>query len=113
MIFFEVERLIDLMRLSPYQAHIIRNFYYKYDLSGLKKTGPVVLAPYRSETCSGLRDSIGRLVMGRRADLIGSDRILAQNQRGIKVYPGGFFKASMSGRRCYADPHGNVISGKI
>ncbi|MDR0449290.1 MAG: hypothetical protein LBG89_02395 [Rickettsiales bacterium] len=110
--FFEVERLIAIMKLSPYQAYVLQNYGHKYKLNSLKKKGPVLLAPYRNESARNFSDAIQRVLMGPRADLIGSDRILVQGQRGIKVYPAGYFKANMDGHRCYADQNGNVIPGR-
>ncbi|MDR0319219.1 MAG: hypothetical protein LBH81_00570 [Rickettsiales bacterium] len=110
--FFEVDRIITLMKLSPFQAYILQNYGHKYNLGALKKKGPVLLAPYDNDAYQNFSDAIQRLLRGPKADLIGSDRILVHGQRGIKIYPAGYFKANVDGHRCVADQNGNIVSGR-
>jgi hypothetical protein len=100
-----VSVLCDQLRLSPYQSYILQNNSKKYDLGRLIKRGGVLYAPYaRIDT-----NIFARILFGPRADLIGADRLLIHDRRGVKIYPTGFFSAYENGIRYFADANGNRV----
>ncbi|MDR2685226.1 MAG: hypothetical protein LBB23_00440 [Rickettsiales bacterium] len=109
MFFFDLEKIMAAMHLSPYQAYIIRNNKYKYDMEAIRKRGGLVIAPYRNDSCNGISEYWDKLLHGSRADLIGTDKVLIHGQRGIKVYSDGRFVANIDGRKCLADMEGHII----
>jgi len=105
-----VDRISVRLHLSPYQAFILSQNFYKYNLDKLIKRGDVLYAPYRCDVCHDWRERIAKAFMGPRADLIGSDQILVVDQRGIKLYATGFYKAGDNyGHAYYADSQGHRI----
>lgn len=100
-----VLRIAQQLRLSPYQTHVLEKNAMAYDLSRLVKRGLVLYAPYKEPN-----HSLAKRLLGPRADLIGEDSLLVCDQRGIKLYSSGFFRAKDSqGRTYYADHNGMVI----
>jgi hypothetical protein len=79
------ERMARSLHLTPYQLYMLEQNAYKYNLRKLIKRGNVLYAPYKSELSRGFRDGIRKIVLGARADLIGPDRMLAIDQRGLKL----------------------------
>ncbi len=75
------DKLCFIMRLTPYQRRVLESNYSKYDMSGLVKRDGVLYAPYAGR---GIWARTRRVFVGRRADLIGANNVLAQNQYGIK-----------------------------
>lgn len=71
--------------LSPYQIYVLTRNGYKYNLAGIKKFGAAIYAPYHCEIPRGFRDMIEKLLFGPRADLIGSDRMIISDRRGINI----------------------------
>lgn len=97
--------LCDQLRLSPYQSYILQNNSKRYDLSRLQKRGGVLYAPYARDD----ENLLVRLLFGPRADLIGADKLLIHNRRGVKIYPTGFFSAYERGIKYFADTNGNRV----
>jgi hypothetical protein len=86
----QIEMLARYLRLTPYQAYILEKNSTKYDFRRLVKRGGILYAPYRCDDRRGLAEYCARMLFGPRADLIGADRILASDRRGIRFYPTGF-----------------------
>ncbi|MDR1360872.1 MAG: hypothetical protein LBJ18_01000 [Rickettsiales bacterium] len=108
-----VMKLSDLLRLTPYQSYILEQNGEKYNLDRLIKKGVVLYAPYRCTASRGIGDCIAKVFRGPRADLIGSDRILVRDQRGIKLFATGFFSARDGRGKYYADSNGARIEKRI
>ena len=108
-----VVKLSEQLRLTPYQSYILEQNGEKYDLDALVKKGVVLYAPYRCKMTRGFADRIQKIFFGHRADLIGSDRILVRDQRGIRLYATGFFSARRDGKKYYADSAGTHIEKSI
>lgn len=105
----KISMLAHHLRLSPYQVYILETNGKKYDFSRLVKRGNVLFAPYLCNDRNSVIDFCARMLFGPRADLIGPDRILITDRRGIKIYSTGFHSAHRMGMRYYADPMGNRI----
>jgi hypothetical protein len=88
------------LHMTPYQSYIIQNNWLRYDLTRLVKVGSVLYAPYRCNRISSFCDCIKRIFLGRRADLIGEDRIIVIGKRGIKVYNDGKFTEHKNCTHC-------------
>ena len=104
-----VHRLSQHLRLTPYQTYILELNCKKYDFSRLVKRGTVLYCPYLHGDRKRMREHISRMFFGPRADLIGPDRLIIRDQRGIRVYATGFYSARRNGVKYYADPLGNRI----
>ena len=103
--------IIELLHLTPYQAYMLEQHGHKYDLDRVHKKGQIMCAPYKSNSCYGLRDCYHRVFHGPRVDLIGADRVLVCDQRGVKLYSGGLYHArDDQGDIYYADHMGNKLS---
>jgi len=108
------ETISRRMRLSPYQAYILSLNVHKYNLDGLQKRGDILYAPYRCTLSHNTRDYVEKVLMGPRADLIGTDRMLVIGKRGVRLYPTGFFRAADDyGRMYYADSMGHRIERSL
>ncbi|MDR1337672.1 MAG: hypothetical protein LBJ73_01430 [Rickettsiales bacterium] len=101
------------LRLTPYQTYVLENNGMKYDLSRLVKRGDILYAPYLCDDRRGVTEFCARILFGRRADLIGTDRMLVRDRRGIKIYSAGFHSAYKMGVKYYADPMGNRIERNL
>lgn len=84
-------RLCDQLSLSPYQSYILLHRGHRYDLHRLVKKGGVLYAPYRHSDRNNVLNICARILLGRRADLIGTDKILIHDKRGIKIRPNGSY----------------------
>lgn len=80
-----LERISRTMCLSPYQLYILQINIHKYNLRRLVKCGNALYAPYKCQITCGLVDCMKKIIFGSRGDLIGPDRLLAFNKRGIKI----------------------------
>jgi hypothetical protein len=80
----KLERISRAMSLTPYQLYMLEINSDKYNLHRLVKCGDVLYAPYRCQMSNGILDCMKKIFIGPRADLIGTDRLLAFNKRGIK-----------------------------
>lgn len=103
-----VEKLSEMLRLSPYQTYVLEINYYKYNLSRLVKRGGVLYAPYM--VGAGLRHKMGGILRGVPADLIGADKMLVRGCRRVKFFATGCYIARENGARYYADASGRKIS---
>ena len=110
----QIEKISQRMRLSPYQVYIISMNSHKYDEHRMLKRGDVLYAPYRCSLSRNTRDYFSKVLLGPRADLIGSDRMLVIGRRGVRLYPTGFFKTSdNTGRTYYANSMGQKIERSL
>ncbi|MDR1027535.1 MAG: hypothetical protein LBL46_03920 [Rickettsiales bacterium] len=82
---YDMDFLTRRLGLTPFQSYVIRQNGYKYNMSNLKKFGPVVYAPYRCGIPRGFRDAIEKLLYGPRMDVIGTDRMLASDTRRVRL----------------------------
>jgi len=105
-----MDKAIDKLNLNTYQQHVLFGNPEKYDITGIVKKGVVVFAPL-NEQCRCLAEKLTRLFHGPKADLIGENKILATNQRGIKLYSAGFYRAKdEDGKHYYADSNGSHVT---
>lgn len=110
----QIDSLTDKLKLTPYQTYMIAKNGYKYDLKRLVKRGDVLYAPYKCRLSSGVRDWWSKLFLGPRADLIGADRLLVRGERGVKLYPTGFYKfGHLNSHMHYSDSNGNVLNRRV
>lgn len=84
----KLERISRRMCLSPYQLYMLEINADKYNLHRLIKCGDVLYAPYKCEISRGFFDWIKKIFLGPRADLIGTDRLLVFDKRGIRFRRG-------------------------
>lgn len=108
-----IDKLTQHLNLTPYQMYIVEKNSYKYRMDCLIKRGSVLYAPYKCTLSRSWWDFFEKYIWGPRADLIGADRILVCDKRGIRLYPSGFYIAEDSfGHKYYADPKGYRIRRK-
>jgi len=81
----KLERISRVMCLTPYQLYMLEINSDKYNLHRLVKCGNLLYVPYKYDLSYGIVGIIKRLFLGRRADLIGPDKLLVFNTRGIKI----------------------------
>lgn len=105
----QLNRLSGYLGLSAYQSYILGRNATRYDLSRLVKRGGILYAPYLPNQNNGLREDVERAIFGPRADLIGPDRMLIHNRRGIKIYSSGIYRGKENGKIYYADGFGNRV----
>ena len=103
-----IDTLAHMLNLTDYQANVLKSRPDVYKLSGLVKRGHALYAP-RVSSFSFL-DILGCIFLGRRADLIGGDKMLVQNTRGIEFFADGFYSAPIGKYRYYADDNGNIVT---
>jgi hypothetical protein len=108
-----VMKISDKLNLTPYQAYVLEQNGDKYELDRLVKRGMVLYAPYRCISRKGFWDKLKKLFLGSRADLIGADRILVKDERGIRLFATGFFTARDTHGKYYADSSGMRISRNV
>lgn len=105
-----IEHLAKIFRLTPYQIYVLQQYGHKYNLDKLAKQGALLYAPYKCELTRSWTDAVAKIFLGPRADLIGPDEILVYDQRGIRLYKSGFYRAmDENGHSYYADQHGNIL----
>ena len=102
-----LDKLSEMLNLSPYQKNTLAAGAGKYDMSRLVKRGGLLYAPYDAGGLSGIAAD---LLRGRRADLIGRNKTLLRNMRGIRFYSAGFHSVRVGGFMYYADASGAAIS---
>ena len=106
-----MDKLINKLRLNSFQQKALFGNPEKYDLNGLVRKGVLVYAPLANQGSGCLAGKLSRFFHGPKADLIGEDKILVSEQRGIKLYRTGFYRArDKDGRRYYADSTGKKLS---
>lgn len=99
--------LAENLNLSPYQSSKLKTDYDKYNISRLEKRGGVLYAPY---VAHGLWGRLFSVIFGRRADLIGENRMLLRAQRNIKFRANGYHYVKVGRYTYYADAYGRVVS---
>ncbi len=106
----EIDKLADILGLSTYQRNVLKSNPDVYKLSGLIKRGSALYAP-RNMTSNKVLNFLYVLFFGKAADLIGCDKMLVRNTRGIEFCSGGFYSAPIGRKyRYYADDNGNIIT---
>lgn len=106
----DIDKLADILGLSAYQRNVLKSHPDVYNLSGLIKRGNALYAP-RNATSHRLLNFLSILFLGRPADLIGKNKMLVRNSRGIEFCAGGFYSAPIGHQyRYYADDCGNIIT---
>ncbi len=106
----DIDKLATIMGLSNYQKNVLKSHPGVYKLSGLIKRGKALYAP-RYVTSNKILNFLHILFCGKTADLIGNDKMLVRNSRGIEFYAKGFYSAPIGRRyRYYADDSGNIIT---
>lgn len=103
----KIDCLAQNLNLSSYQTNKLKMDYDKYNISRLEKRGGVLYAPY---VVHGFLERVYNLFLGRRADLIGQNRILLQAQRNIKFCANGYHCVKVGRYTYYADATGRVVS---
>jgi hypothetical protein len=81
----DIDDLSNRFRMSPYQIWILRQNAYKYNLNKIRKFGHCIYAPYKCNLARSFQDAVKKILFGPRADLIGTDRMLASDQRRINI----------------------------
>lgn len=102
-----IHKLSQMLNLSIYQESKLKSGSDKYNISRLEKRGGVLYAPYLSK---GIWEYIVKMLLGRRADLIGQNKTLLQAQRNIKFYANGFHCVRVGRHTYYANSMGQVVS---
>lgn len=87
-----LEQISRSMNLTSYQLYILEMNIDKYDFHRLIKHGDFLYAPYKIHFSRNFKDAIKEIIFGRRADLIGPDRLLVFNKRGIKMRSDGSYR---------------------
>ena len=103
----KIDSLSEILNLSSYQSNKLKTHYEKYNMSRLEKRGGVLYAPY---VVHGFWGRVSTVFLGRRADLIGQNRILLQAQRNIKFCANGYHCVKVGRYTYYADATGRVVS---
>ncbi len=102
-----INKLSEMLALNKYQAYKLRARCDMYNMGRLEKRGGVLYAPYATH---GVWQCLCRLIFGRRADLIGQDKMLLQAQRNIKFCANGYHSVRVGKHTYYANAAGQVIS---
>lgn len=102
-----LDKLSDMLRLSPYQKEVLAAGEGKYNMSRLVKRGGLLYAPYGARGAAAV---VADLLRGRRADLIGPSKTLVRDMRGIKFHAAGFHSVRIGRFTYYADASGAAIS---
>ena len=109
----DIDKLAILMGLTAYQKNVLKSHPDIYRLSGLIKRGNALYAP-RNATSHKILNFLYILFLGKSADLIGSNKMLVRDTRGIEFCAGGFYSAPIGRRyRYYADDNGNIITRDV
>lgn len=104
----DIEKLSEILNLSPYQRQCLQT--NEYNLGRLQKRGGVLYAPHR---VTGFWRGISRIVRGAPADLIGKNKMLLRGQRDIQFSAGGYHRVRIGRFVYYADPDGQAVSRDI
>lgn len=103
----DIEKLATVMGLSQYQKNILKSNSAAYDISHLVKRGDVLYAP---RVTHSFIQSFCDLFIGRSADLIGKNKMLVCNRRGVQFFARGFYSVAVGRYKYYADENGDIIS---
>lgn len=107
----DIDKLVTILNLTEYQARVLRARRHQYDMTGLVKRGGVLYAPRCAGDGPGIVHYVRRILFGRRADLIGRDKILLQAVRRIKFMADGLHCVRVGQYRYWADKNGQSVSG--
>ncbi len=104
----KIDALAQNLNLTPYQRAVLESNYNHYDVSGLVMRGGALYVPRRRR--GGMIGRACDVISGRSADLIGRNKTLLEDARGIKFYAGGYYSVTVDKSVFYADAQGRVIS---
>ena len=102
-----IDKLTFLLRLTPYQAEILKNNADKYNIGRLEKRGGVVYVPHMPQ---GVVSYFFKILRGVPADLIGQNKMLVKNVRNVKFCNDGYHCVQVGRYKYYADAMGHNIS---
>mgnify|MGYP004460721609 CR=1 FL=1 len=108
----DIDKLITTLNLTEYQARVLRARHRQYDMTGLVKRGGVLYAPRNSSDGNGIIPRIRRALFGRRADLIGRNKMLLCATRRIKFMADGFHCVRIGQYQYWADKNGQSVSSE-
>lgn len=108
----DIDKLVATLNLTEYQAHVLRTRHHQYDMTGLVKRGGVLYVPRSASDGPGIVHYIRRILFGRRADLIGRDKILLQAVRRIKFMADGLHCVRIGQYQYWADKNGQSVSSE-
>ena len=103
----KIDCLAQNLNLSSYQTNKLKMDYDKYNISRLEKRGGILYAPY---VVHGFWGHVSSVFFGRRADLIGYNRMLLRAQRNIKFCANGYHCVKVGRYTYYANAIGDVVS---
>ncbi len=103
----DIDKLATVMGLSAYQKNVLKSNQDAYKLNRLIKHGCVLYAPRTTHSMSCF---IRRILFGRPADLIGTNKMLVRNQRGIHLFSHGFYSVPVGPFKYYADENGDIVA---
>ncbi len=103
----DIEKLANAMGLSQYQTNVLKSNSAAYDIARLVKRGSVLCAPRNSHS---IFNFLCRVFSGRAVDLIGKNKMLVCNQRGIKFFAHGFYSVPVGPYKYYANENGDVVA---
>ncbi len=106
----DIEKLSYYLNLTEFQSDMLRRGADKYDISRLVVRGGVLYAPHR--VCA-LFERARCCVMGRMADLIGKDRVLMQNRRGVRLYRDGYYQGRIGAYKYRGDKNGDMVAPDV
>ena len=107
----DIDKLATILGLSQYQKSVLMANRDAYNMSRLVKRGCALYAPRAASR--NIFDFVRCIFCGRRADLIGRDKMLVRNTRGIDFRARGFYSAPVGRYRYYADDAGNIIARDV
>lgn len=106
----DIDKLADVLGLSTYQRNVLKSNPDIYNLSRLIKRGSALYAPRNISSYKFINFLFG-VFFGNHADLIGKNKMLVRNTRGIEFRARGFYSAPVGRQyRYYADDCGNIIT---
>ncbi len=106
-----IDNVSKQLSLAEFQKNVLRENCDKYNLSGLIKRGKVLYAPHHCN--ANLAEFLQSLFFGKKADLIGANKILLSSARRIKLYAYGYHCVNMGRHKYWADENGQAISKDI
>ncbi len=106
-----IDALANNLNLTPYQRQVLKSNRDEYDMTGLVMRGGALYAPRRRK--KGMFSRARDMLSGRSADLIGRNKTLLCDVRGIRFYAGGYYSVPVNNDVFYADATGRIISRDV
>ncbi len=103
----DIDKLAIAMGLSQYQKNVLKSNMAAYNFGRLVKRGTVLCAP---RAVHSLRMFLCRVFSGQAVDLIGKNKMLVCNQRGVKFLAHGFYRVTVGPYTYYADENGDIVA---